>query len=244
MKKVNKDTINLSPRLLMVAKRVPKCDLVYDIGTDHCFLPIYLIQQEICKRAIASDIKKGPVEIAKRNIKHYEMSDNIQAVLSAGIEHVDYESYIIIAGMGADVIIEILSSHPTIAKSAKLLIIQCQSKTEKLRAFLWEQGYKIIDEHLTYEKNKIYNCFTTKFVNKKSSYTKSDALVSKSLYLSKSDIAQDYITRHINRLKRIKRDITDIEGKVKDTVFEKTNEEVDEILEELNEKINNIRLPK
>ena len=59
----------LNRRLLMVAGMVNPCEKIFDIGTDHCYLPVYLISKGICKKAVATDIKKGPVKIAQRNVR-------------------------------------------------------------------------------------------------------------------------------------------------------------------------------
>lgn len=190
----------LSARMLMVAKCFECCDIAYDIGTDHCYIPIYLIQHNICKTAIATDVKKGPVERAMENIRLFDMEGVINTFVSDGISHVGNSADIIISGMGADAIIEILSNNLEYAKSAHQIIIQCQSKTEKLRSFLWDNGFDIYKEDLTSEKSKIYNAFAVRFDNKEHKYSTLDTIASKILVQEGHPLLEQYIKKHIKKL--------------------------------------------
>ncbi len=190
----------LSNRMLMVAGIIKPCDVIFDIGTDHCYLPIYLIQKKICNKAVATDIRKGPIKIAKKNICIFEMEENIEAFVSEGINHVDTDADIVISGMGADVIISILNNDLNIAKSASQIVIQCQSRTERLRAFFWDNGFEITDEVLTAEKNKVYNAFNARYIGKIQKYTKIDTIASKLLVKNQNPMLSDYIASYIQKL--------------------------------------------
>ncbi|HPB16336.1 MAG TPA: class I SAM-dependent methyltransferase [Clostridia bacterium] len=190
----------LNRRLLMVAGMVNPCEKIFDIGTDHCYLPVYLISKGICKKAVATDIKKGPVKIAQRNVRLFDMKKSIDIFISEGISHVDKGSSIVISGMGADVIIDILVKDMEIAKSAAQVIIQCQSRTERLRAFLWDNGFEIKTEALTQDKDKIYNAFLTSYSGITGTYTKIDTIASKHLVEIHHPLLSDYLSGYIKKL--------------------------------------------
>ncbi|HOD92586.1 MAG TPA: class I SAM-dependent methyltransferase [Clostridia bacterium] len=219
----------LSNRLLMVARLVKPCESIYDIGTDHCYLPIYMIQKGIIKRAVATDVKKGPVQIALRNINIFGLDTYIDVFVSDGISHVGQDSNIIISGMGADVIIEILTEGIHYAKNANQIIIQCQSKTERLRSFLWDNGFYIEEEALCKEKDKVYNAFRVSYCGVKQIYTEIETIASKKLVKMHHPLLTDYISCHIRKLEDI------ISGYKASNVVFSNEEELKRALEEINE---------
>ena len=101
--------VNLSPRLLAVARLVPKCSVVADIGTDHAYVPIYLVENGIADFVIASDVVEGPAMRAIENIKRHNLSDKIDVRIGNGLEKVKQADVIIIAGMGGKLICDIIS---------------------------------------------------------------------------------------------------------------------------------------
>ncbi len=221
----------LSNRMLLAAGIVRPCHKIFDIGTDHCYLPIYLIQKNICNKAIATDIKKGPIKVAKKNILLFEMDEHIEAFVSEGISHVDKGSDIMISGMGADVIISILNNDIDIAKSVSQIVIQCQSRTERLRAFLWDNGFEITDEALAMEKNKVYNAFNTRYINEVQEYTQIDTIASKLLVKNHHPMLSGYLAGYVRKLNDM---ITGLKVSNRDFQHEL---ELKRQLEELNENI-------
>lgn len=147
----------ITPRLECILKHISK-KTVADIGTDHAYIPIRLIQDGICDKVIASDIKSGPVNAAKRHIEKYGLSDKIEVRLGSGLSPLgDNEAEeIIIAGMGGEMIIKILSEDEKKAKNSRLILQPMNSQYE-LRKFLHENGYKIELEDLATEGYKVYN---------------------------------------------------------------------------------------
>lgn len=190
----------LSPRMMMVSHCVKPCEVVYDIGTDHCYIPIYLIQKKVCKKAVATDIRQGPIDKALENIRYFNLSEEIKAFVSDGISHVGEKANIVISGMGADVIINILSDHMDYAKKAEQLVIQCQSRTEHLRSFLWENGFSINKEDLILERAKVYNAFSANYIGKVESFTHTEAVISKYLIDTKHPLLHIYINKHLKKL--------------------------------------------
>lgn len=130
-----------------------------DIGTDHAYIPIKLIEDGIYKHVIASDIKEGPLEIAKQNIKKYNLSDKIETRLGGGLSALKEgeADTIIIAGMGGEMIEAILKNDEKTAKAAKLLILQPMNSQYELRKYLIHNGYRITDEDIAIEGFKVYN---------------------------------------------------------------------------------------
>lgn len=147
----------ITPRLECILKHVTG-KKVADIGTDHAYIPIRLIQDSVCERVIASDIRQGPVNAAKRHIEKYGLSDKIEVRLGGGLEVIEKgeAEQIIIAGMGGEMIIKILTESEEKAKASKL-ILQPMNSQYDLRRFLHKNGYKINEEDLATEGNKVYN---------------------------------------------------------------------------------------
>lgn len=147
----------ITPRLECILKHVTEKKLA-DIGTDHAYIPIRLVQDKICEMVIATDIKPGPVGAAKRHIEKYGLSDKIEVRLGAGLEPLSTgeAEQIIIAGMGGEMIEKILSENEEKAKASKL-ILQPMNNQYELRKFLHKNGYKILCEDIATEGEKVYN---------------------------------------------------------------------------------------
>lgn len=156
------NSLELSPRLLKVAKAVPHCAVLADIGTDHAYIPVFLVLNGIAESAVASDIAKGPAKRAENNIKSHGLSDKISVVVGNGLEKIKKADVIVIAGMGGNMICDILKGNEAIAKSASCIILQPMTCVYDVRKFLFENGYTIVFEDLAREDNKIYNILTVK----------------------------------------------------------------------------------
>jgi tRNA (adenine22-N1)-methyltransferase len=152
----------ITPRLQCIINHTSG-NVIADIGTDHAYIPIKLIEDGICDKVIASDIKEDPVEIAKQNIKKYNAEDKIEVRLGGGLSVLSENEAdtIIIAGMGGEMIEAIIHENEAIAKSA-LLILQPMNSQYELRKYLILNGYSIIDEDIAIEGFKVYNVMTVK----------------------------------------------------------------------------------
>lgn len=138
----------------MVASLVPQSESVCDIGTDHAYVPIYLVKKEITKKAVAADIKKGPLMQAEKNISAYGENARVETRLSNGFEKFQNgEAQVaVIAGMGGETICEILKKDIGI----EIFVLQPQSGHKELRSFLLSNGYIIKDEKICREGKKMY----------------------------------------------------------------------------------------
>ncbi|MCR5196894.1 MAG: class I SAM-dependent methyltransferase [Pseudobutyrivibrio sp.] len=168
--------IKLSPRLQIVYDMIPHCQTVADVGTDHGYLPIALLENKVASRAIAMDINAGPLDRAKDNIKAAGFESQVDLRLSNGLEKLSpgEAEVISICGMGGTLIGKIFQAGEPVAKSADCIVIEPQSDYYSLRRLLMEMGFKIIDENLTCEENKIYPIIKLKYEadeSKRDAYT-------------------------------------------------------------------------
>lgn len=145
--------MKLSDRLAAIAGFITKGDRVADIGTDHGLLPIFLYKENLSPKIILCDIKQGPLEKAKRNISVYAPDMAADIRLGSGLEPIALGEVdtVVIAGMGGDVISEILAKDPLKTKSIKTFILQPRNAKDKLRMWLYMQGYTVSREKLVRE---------------------------------------------------------------------------------------------
>ncbi|NLY19357.1 MAG: SAM-dependent methyltransferase [Clostridiaceae bacterium] len=150
--------INLSGRLLKIAQMVDKCNVVADIGTDHAYIPIYLLQAGICKKAVATDISRAPLLKAERNINKYNLAEGIELRPGEGMEPIgeDECDVIVMAGIGGYLISEILEASFNKARKAKSIIMQPMYTDEVLREYLLTKGFNITNEVLVRDGRRIY----------------------------------------------------------------------------------------
>ena len=147
----------LSSRLQVCAGFVSPGERVADIGCDHGYLGIYLLQKGIARSVIAADINEGPLQSAVRNAEKFGVSENISFYLSDGARNIprDFDT-LICAGMGGDTMVHILQCAPWLNNEKYRLILQCQSKTPVLRRYLSENGWRIAEESVLRDGKFLY----------------------------------------------------------------------------------------
>lgn len=152
------ESLKLTPRLYAIAARIPPGAKLADIGTDHGHLPLYLLKIGHLQRAIASDLRPGPLNHARRNAFDYGLSDRISFRLASGLDAIspDECDVISIAGMGGETIIEILQAAPWTADGKHILFLQPMTMLPQLRQWLWENGYHIDEEIVCQEGYRYY----------------------------------------------------------------------------------------
>ncbi len=152
----------LSIRLKSVASFVDVNDNVVDVGTDHAYLPIYLMQNNLARKVYACDINVHPLDNAKKNIKSYGLEDKIETILSNGLEKVpvDYNC-VLISGMGYDTVISILTVSMDTVKKCNKIVVQVNKNYVELRKWIVKNKFTITDEAVIFEKGKFYQtiCF-------------------------------------------------------------------------------------
>lgn len=150
--------IRISDRLRIVAHMCDKGAVVADIGTDHGYLPIYLVQEGIAPSAIAMDLRKGPLEKAKKHICDNCLEDRIQTRLSDGLEKLSKNEadIITICGMGGRLIADIVTKGKDVITQNTILVVSPQSEVGEFRHCLESQGFEIEDEQMLKEDGKYY----------------------------------------------------------------------------------------
>jgi len=150
--------VKLSERLNEVASLVTPGLRVSDVGCDHGYLSIYLMQNNIATSVIASDVRTGPLSKAAENINAYDMNDVIDLRLSDGLSMIDAGEVdsIVMSGMGGNLMMDILSRGVDVTDKARELILQPQSEIAGLRHYLKDNGFVIISESMVFEDYKYY----------------------------------------------------------------------------------------
>ena len=151
--------LQLQPRLQLLSTLVPDGARLVDVGTDHGYLPVALLQQGRIQSAIAADIGGEPLQHARRTAAEYEITA-IDFRLCDGLQGIspDEADTIVIAGMGGETIISILDAAPW-ARENKALLLQPMTKVELLRGWLGDNGYAFLRERLVWDKGILYPVF-------------------------------------------------------------------------------------
>lgn len=149
--------LELPPRLQLLADLVPQGVRFADVGTDHAYLPVWLRLHQRVVSAIASDLRKLPLERAKETGRIYG-ADHIDYRLCDGLADISPQEVdvIAIAGMGGENIASILAAAPWTADGTHTLLLQPMTHAEDLRIYLADHGYQIIKEALVYDRGTIY----------------------------------------------------------------------------------------
>lgn len=148
----------LSGRLRAVSGMVTRGNRVCDVGCDHGFVPIYLVQQGISPGVLAMDLREGPLRAAREHVASYGLEGQIETRLSDGLHNynIGEADTLICAGMGGGLMMRILEAEPEKTGSFRELVLQPQSELERFRHFLRESGYLILDEEMVEEDGKFY----------------------------------------------------------------------------------------
>lgn len=148
----------ISDRMAAVIRLITPGNTVADVGTDHCYIPIYLAVNKISPKIIAMDVNEGPLSKARRNIAEYGVENIIETRHSDGLKELRQgeADTIVIAGMGGNLINSILSSGEAVARSAKEIIISPHKDIRLVRRFLADNGYRIDDEVIVKDTGKYY----------------------------------------------------------------------------------------
>ncbi len=150
----------LNARLSSAADFVRRGAVLADVGTDHAYLPIFLLERGYIERAVCSDINRGPLSSAERNAAAAGLSDKMEFVLCDGARDLcgrgitDYT----ICGMGGELIADIIHRAPHLSDRSVNLILQPMSRQEKLRRYLAASGFKTTHESYTLDAGKYYVC--------------------------------------------------------------------------------------
>ncbi len=150
--------VELSARLKALTDMVSAGSRVCDVGCDHGFLSIYLVQKHIAPKAIAMDLRSGPLSRAREHIRKAGLEEYIEVRLGDGVSALrDGEAdALVLAGMGGRLVMRILDEGRDKCRRLRELILQPQSDIPQVRRFLRKEGYQIVDEAALEEDGKFY----------------------------------------------------------------------------------------
>ncbi len=156
----------LGPRLELCAGLVRGGHALCDVGTDHAYLPIWLLKSGKVPRAVASDVNPGPLETAAANAKRYGVADRLILRLSDGLRAVSPQEAedVVIAGMGGELILRMVGETPWLRDPEKRLILQPMSSARELRAGLRDLGFALLDEQAAEDTGRIYTAFSARYI--------------------------------------------------------------------------------
>lgn len=205
---VSLDTIRLSRRLLAVASFVEYGAFVADIGSDHAYLPTYLIKCGIAQKAIAGEVADGPYQSARNNVVRQGVMDSVSVRLANGlfaIEESDEVDTVTIAGMGGSLIVTILDSGKTRLKGVRRIIAQPNLHAKAIREWAVANGWEIVNEKILKEDGKIYEILVLEKGEMK--YDELEILVGPFLLVERNDAFREKWTNEMTQWHQVLKSI-------------------------------------
>ena len=191
--------ITLQPRLRLLAEMTPHGGRLADIGTDHGYLPVWLLQEGRIPSAIAADVGAEPLEHARRTAEEYGAALDLR--LCDGLRGIaPHEAdTVVMAGMGGETIRDILRAAPWAADGHHTLLLQPMTKVELLRRWISENGYVCRDERLVGDKGKLYVVLQ---MTAGEPFTPDEVRLYGGLHLEGDPLYGDYLDAQLHRLRR------------------------------------------
>ncbi len=188
--------MKINERLKKIGDLVDKDSLCLDIGCDHALLDIYLVKEKHQKKAVAADIKEGPLLKAKENIKKYNLDKEVEIRLGDGLAtYSDDIDTAIASGIGGRTIIGIFKKNLKVTRSLKQIIISPNNYQKDVRSFFTKVGFYIETEELVKDGKYIYQII--KFKKGKKHYSKKDLFFGPCLLTKKDKLFKEYFTREL-----------------------------------------------
>lgn len=216
--------MKLTDRLLKIASLVSYGKKIADIGTDHGYIPVYLLKEERVPFAVLADVNKGPLDNARKEVIQNNLLDKVDLRLGSGIEVLEIGEIeeVIIAGMGGILISELLDAKKQVAHNVEKFILQPMQAQEELRSYLLNNGYEILDEVLVREDFRIYEIIVAK-------YTGKNTIIEDEIYFetgiklleNKDSLFNEFIEKKIKTYRAI---VNNLEGKNGEVIDKKREE--------------------
>lgn len=166
-------TVKLSKRLQAIADMVGQGSTPVDVGTDHGYIPVYLVENKICPSAVACDINEGPLNSCRMLVSQAGFENEIKCVLSNGLDSVfDFYDTVIIAGMGGELIADILSRAGEL--SSKKIILNPMTHPEIARKYLFDNGFDITEDIIVADGKHHYSIFSAEYTGTVADKTQAD----------------------------------------------------------------------
>ena len=191
--------MHLTPRLRAIMEQVPQGARLADIGTDHALIPAALLRRQRIESAIASDIRRGPLESAARTVRQFGLEDRLSLRLGAGLSTVRPEEAdtIVIAGMGGETIAQILEDAPWALAGAHLLLLHAMTAQAERREYLAAHGGVILAETLCREGARLYTVMTVRGGGRTEQKELAACCLSDALL--RDPLAEQYLRRNLSR---------------------------------------------
>lgn len=216
--------MKLTDRLLKIASLVSDGKKIADIGTDHGYIPVYLLKEGKVPFAVLADVNKGPLDNAHKEVIQNNLLDKVDLRLGSGIEILEIGEVeeVIIAGMGGILISELLEAKKEVAHNVEKLILQPMQAQEELRYYLLNNGYEVLKEVLVREDFRIYEIIVAK-------YTGKNTIIEDEIYYevgiklleNKDSLFNDFIEKKIKTYSSI---VNKLEGKNGEAIDKKRKE--------------------
>ena len=200
--------MELSKRLSAVAELVSDGLVVADVGTDHGYIPIHLLESGKCEKAFAMDVNEGPLKRARDHIAIHGLSRKIELRLSDGVRALKPGECdcVVVAGMGGGLAIKIMDEGKKVFRNLKEFVLQPQSELSKVRAYLYEEGYLVVKEDMVEEDGKFYPMM--KVTNgQDEKYTKIELRYGKGLLKDKHPVLKVFLEKEISSKENILRNL-------------------------------------
>lgn len=224
--------LKLTDRLLKIAELVSEGKRVADIGTDHGYIPVYLLNNNKINYAILADVNKGPLENARKEVRHNKLEEKVDLRLGSGLEVLNPNEVdeVIIAGMGGILISELLEAKKEVAHTVDKLILQPMQAQEELRKYLYNNGYEILDEVLVKEDFRIYEIIIAKYTGKNTE-VKNEIYyeIGNKLIENKDELLSELVNKKIKSYESIIKKLEGKSGEVIETKREETKKHIDEL---------------
>ncbi|SHJ75486.1 tRNA (adenine(22)-N(1))-methyltransferase [Hespellia stercorisuis] len=224
--------MELSNRLQAVADMVTPGLPVADVGCDHGYIPIYLVQNGISPHVTAMDINEGPLERARENICRQQGELPIELILSDGLRALrpgEVES-VIVAGMGGGLVMKILEDSMEVVRELKECILQPQSEIYKVRAFLLEKGFLVISENMICEDGKYYPMMKVRFegeyVSRNRKWSETELRFGKLLLSEQNPVLYQFMEKELEIKQRVLSGLADRRGEKIVERISQLNEEI------------------
>ena len=198
--------MKLTNRLLKIASLVGENKKLADIGTDHGYIPVYLLNKGVINFAVLADVNKGPLENARSEVRRNKLEEKVDLRLGSGIEVLKKGEVdeVIIAGMGGILIADLLEANKEVAHTTEKLILQPMQAQEDLRKYLLQNGYEIIDECLEKEDFRLYEIIVAKYTGRNTEVE--DEIyyeVGQKLIENKDELLKEFIDNKIKKYNNI-----------------------------------------
>ena len=211
--------MKLDSRLMAIANLVRKDKVFADIGTDHAYLPVYLVEKGIINKAVAADLRVGPLENARDAVVSYGFTDKIELRLSDGLDNFKENEVeeIAVAGMGGLLISQFIERTEWLKNENIHLILQPMTHIEELRKTLFDNGFIVDEEIVAEDDDKLYIVLSAYYYNDATAYTELDLIVGKLPYnndsLSKKYLAKIYdkYNKKLVALKNANKEFSELE---------------------------------